>query len=230
MSPLTREREARTEKPRTMALTRTQTYDRKRILEQAARAARRRRARRAVSLYRRVLAVEPGNPELLEKLAPLLARAGQDFDAWLAFKAAAQARLQQGRVDRALAVWYDATRALPRRIDAWLALAELERQRGRRDAALSALLAGRRCFRGRRWRAHAIHLLRQARRLRPGDVEVALELARLLAVSGQGAEAELLLAELARRSQGPALRRVRAAHWRIAPSLQHTWLWLRAAV
>lgn len=207
-----------------------QTYDRARLLRQAERAARRRRRRRAIALYRRVLVVEPSNPDLHARLAPLLAATGQEFDAWLSYKRAAGAQLRNRGVAHALATWRDAVQHLPRRIDAWLTLAELERRAGRRQRAFETLREARRHFRGRRLRPQAIHLLRQALRLAPADVDTALDLARCLAAAGRGEEAEHLLLETAQRAWGPELRRVRAAQWRMAPTLRHTWLLLRAAV
>ena len=62
-------------------------YDRTRILEAASRARARKRYRKAVTLYRRVLAVEPANLELHARLAPLLAVTGRHFDAWTSFEA-----------------------------------------------------------------------------------------------------------------------------------------------
>jgi hypothetical protein len=56
-------------------------YDRTRILEEAARARARRKRARAIELYRWVLAIEPQNALLHAKLAPLLAEAGEHFDA-----------------------------------------------------------------------------------------------------------------------------------------------------
>jgi tetratricopeptide (TPR) repeat protein len=202
-------------------------YDRRQVLEQAAADAARGRRRRAIEGYRRVLVNEPANPELHQRLAPLLAKDGQAFDAWLSFRTVAQAHLRHKKLREARDVWRQAAEALPDRVDAWLAVARAERRLGHDDAALHALLAGRR--RMRRRRAEAIHLLRQAHELRPWDPDVVIDLARLLARSRQRAEAEALLEELARRSPVRVRRRVRRVHWRIAPSLGTAWLWLRAA-
>lgn len=206
------------------------SYDRTHLLRQAERAARRQRRRRAIALYRRVLAVEPHNPELHARLAPLLATTGQEFDAWLSYKQAARAQVRGRDMGRALGTWQEATRELPRCVEAWLNLAELQRRMGQRQRAFETLREARRHFRGRRLRPQAIHLLRQALRLAPGNVDTALDLARCLAAAGRGEEAERLLAETAERSWGPDLRRVRATQWRVAPTLHHTWLLLRTAV
>ena len=52
---------------------RNQLYDRGRLLEAAAQAQAKRRRRKAIALYRQVLAVEPANPDIHGHLATLLA-------------------------------------------------------------------------------------------------------------------------------------------------------------
>jgi len=210
-----------------MGLFRRPRYDRKTTLDAAAREATRGRRRSAIALYRRVLAAEPGNLEIHRRLAPLLAEDGQAFDAWISFRAVARAHQRRKELGEARSVFQEAARALPQRIDVWLALSRLERRMGREAAAFQTLLEGRRRM-GRR-RPEAIHLLRQARELRPWDPELVLDLARLLARARQRPEAEWLLEGLAERSRGAERRRVRRTQWRIAPSLAHAWLWLRAA-
>ena len=69
-------------------------YDRQRILEEAARERARNRRRRAIALYRSVLAVERTSADLHAKLAPLLAETGQSFDAWQSYRAVANDALQ----------------------------------------------------------------------------------------------------------------------------------------
>ena len=56
-------------------------YDRLRVMEAAERARVRNKRRKAIALYRWVLAVEPNNVDLHAKIAPLLAQTGQNFDA-----------------------------------------------------------------------------------------------------------------------------------------------------
>ena len=72
-------------------------FDRDEILEQASRARSRRQWRRAISLYRELLALEPNSVELHERLAPLLAQTHQEFDAWNSYRAIAHAALREGR-------------------------------------------------------------------------------------------------------------------------------------
>jgi tetratricopeptide (TPR) repeat protein len=205
-------------------------YDRTRILAAAFQAASRRRYRRAISLYRRVLAVEPDNGDIHEKVAPLLAQAGQSFDAWVSFRTAARAHVSAGRPDLALAVYRTATRLLPRELAAWEATADLQREKGRKGEAAQTLIEARGQFRRRDLHPQAIYLLRRVRQIEPWHLETVLDLVRLLAGTAQREEALRLLEELGEHSMGPELRRVRAAEFRLSPSVRSAWRWLRAAL
>ena len=203
--------------------------DRARILSAASRARAERRLRKATALYRRVLAAEPDNLELHARLAPLLAARGLEFDAWTSFNRCAQAALRDGELERAAAVYRETARCLPHRVEAWEKLARIERKRGREESALEILLEARHPSRGRRWRAEAIAFLRRTRSIEPNNLDVLLDLCRLLACTDQDCEAQLLLERAARRATGSTLQRIRWAQWRIAPTLAATCLWLRAA-
>jgi tetratricopeptide (TPR) repeat protein len=205
-------------------------YDRAAILDAAARARARKKRHRAIELYRRVLAVEPHNPTLHAKLAPLLAGAGLRFDAWQSFRALARAHLRDGHADQALAVYRDAALHLPQEIQAWQAVARLQHRAGRKRDARETLLEGSRGFRRRWLRPQAIALLRGARDIDAWDFEIVLELARLLAADDQGSEATLLFEGLVERARGRRLRRVLAAQLRHRPRLATAWRWLRAAL
>ncbi|MCG8591528.1 MAG: hypothetical protein MJE66_19710 [Proteobacteria bacterium] len=204
-------------------------YDRARILDAAGKAKAKNRRRTAIRLYRRVLAIEPGNAELHGRIAPLLADVGSRFDAWRSYRIAAQALTRDGRDEQALAFYRDATSRLPREFGAWQAQARLERKLGHKDTAVETLLAGRRRFRRRGLRPQAIALLRQALEIAPSRRSIVIDLARLLARTRQEEEALLLLERSAERATGRELLSIRSVQWRITPTLRHTWLWLRAA-
>jgi len=205
-------------------------YDRVRILEAAERERVRNRFHRAVALYRRVLAFEPQNARLHARLAPLLAATGQSFDAWMSFRAAAGAALRENALDRALALYREASLCLPREYRAWEAIARAELRRGARREAIEALLEGARRMHGPDLRPHAIHLLRRAREIEPWHFETALELARLLVRTRQIDEAQLLFDGLAARAAGEELRRVCAARLKAQPGPMALWRWLRAVL
>ncbi|MBW2541241.1 MAG: hypothetical protein JRF15_04050 [Deltaproteobacteria bacterium] len=204
-------------------------YDRKRLLAEAEKARVRGRRRRAISFYRRILAAEPHDPHLHARVAPLLAATGNRFDAWQSYHQAAQVHLRNKNREGALALYREAAKRLPTRIETWQWVAKLELERGRGDCAINALLEGRRKFRSRRHRAEAIALLREARSIEPWRVDIVLDLVRSLRRSAQSPEAQWILGQMAERSGGRELRIVRGAQWRIEPSLKNSWNWLRAA-
>jgi tetratricopeptide (TPR) repeat protein len=205
-------------------------YDRARLLEAADRARAKRRRRQAIRLYRRVLAVEPGNLQLHARVAGLLAETGQVFDAWQSYQIAGRSYVRDQQLDQALGVYRDAAQKLPKQLDAWRQLARVQRRMQRDREARATLMEARRRFRGRRRRAEAIHLLRCVLEIAPSDVEAACALALLLAKTDQTDEAKALLERLADRVHGSDLSRVRGRQWRIEPSLVHAWRWLRATL
>lgn len=207
-------------------MSRTGTYDRDRILEQASRARSKRQQRRAVALYRWVLAVERNSIDIHTRLAPLLAELGQDFDAWNSYRTIAQAALREGREDRAIAIYREATRALPSEIGTWQNLARLLVRQGELEEAVEILREGSRQFRAHWNRSQAIHLLRRARAIDPWHFQSVIELSRLLGRSDQEAEAYMLLEGLAERCEGRHLRIVRGALLRVAPGAGTLWGWL----
>jgi tetratricopeptide (TPR) repeat protein len=209
-------------------LGRKRPYDRARLFADASRAQRKGKAKKAVALYREILAAEPGDVTVHRRLAPLLARTRQDDEAWRSFRRAAEALLRQGFFERAIGVYREAAHHLPRESAVWLEIAELELQRGRRADALVALATGRSQLRSRRERQAAIRLLERARELDPAAVEVGLDLAGLLAKTGARARASELLETLARGKHGHALRRVRGRQLRLSPGPVAVWRWLRS--
>ncbi len=214
-------------------LRREKPYDRTRLLHRAARAARAGKwrgpgpKRKAIGFYRQVLAVEPDNPDLHRKIAPLLALTRQTESAWSSYRRAAEALRERGFVDRAIGVYREAVRFLPRQVAAWKRLAELELERGRRRDAVATLLAGQRQFRSRHTRQHAIILLTEAHKLDPNDPAVTFDLASLLARTGARGRAMAILDALlvARPEVEPAIR---GRQFRIAPGIASAWRCLRA--
>ena len=176
-----------------------------------------------------MLVAEPGNVDVHRELGPLLAEDRQPFEAWLSFRAVARGHERAGEYAEALDVFRDAAERLPDKMDAWLAIARVERRLGRPKAAVKALLRGRKHQRRRAQRPAAVYLLREALTYAPWEPEVVIDLAGLLARSGRKEEATLWLEGLAERSDGPNRRRIRGAQLRLTPSLSHAWLWLRAA-
>jgi len=211
-------------------LRRKRIYDRLRVMEEAERARSRKKRRKAISLYRWVLAVEPNNAELHAKLAPLLAETGQSFDAWRSYRVTASAAMRERRDDKALAIYRDAANHLPHEMQAWQRLAHLLAKQGEKGEAIGVLIEGSRQFRTPFLRSEAVHLLRRARAIDPWNYAVVFELSRQLGRSGQCEEARLLLEGLAQRTGRHRLRRVRAAQVRLNKNPAAAWRWLRSII
>jgi tetratricopeptide (TPR) repeat protein len=209
-------------------LNRKKSYDRTRLLSDAARARKRGKRQKAIALYREVLAVEPDNPDLHRRIAPLLAETKQPTEAWASYRRAADAFKSKGFVEQALGVLRDASERLPRKQEVWEALADLELARHRRVDAHKVLVEGSRRLRAKRDRAKAITLLLRARKLAPQDFATNFDLARLLSKAGAHGRARTLLAEMAGRVQGRQLLRVRARQFAISPTPAAAWRWLHA--
>ena len=202
-------------------------YDRAQLLSDAARAQRKRKYGKAIALYRRVLAREPGNGDIHRRLAPLLAQTKQRTESARSYRRAAEELLRQGFVERAIGVYREATHHIPREGEVWMALADLEVSRGRRVDALQALWAGRRQLRARAERPQAIKLLERAHELEPADLVVSFELAGLLVRSRQRPRARAVLERLAAATHGHELQRVRARQLWLFPGPRTAWRWLR---
>jgi tetratricopeptide (TPR) repeat protein len=201
---------------------------RRRLLDDANRARHRRQDRRAIALYRALLLEDPRNVDVALRVAPLLATHGEAFEAWQLYRMAATELNRARRYDACLAALRDACRCVPHEYDAWRLRAELEQKLGREQDAYDTLLEGARRFDRPDGATQAIALLTRARAIEPWDAEVALDLARLYARTGMTESALGLLASLAPRVGGRALRRVRGLQWRITLSFYHAGRWLLA--
>lgn len=206
------------------------TYDRAETLERAAKAQGRGQRKKAIAEYRKVLEQEPENPAVLGKLAVLLAQTKQLEEARQRFVAAAEVYEKQAFDDKALATYLQAAGYLPRRVELWERIAKLHVKRDRGADATRALLDGSRQLRGKKARASAIRLLREAVKIEPWHFEATFELARLLVKEAGMAQARHLYEGLCKRTRNRQLRRVRGAMFRVSPTPAAAWRWLRAAV
>jgi tetratricopeptide (TPR) repeat protein len=211
-------------------LRRKKAYDRSRLLKDAARARKRGKRQKAVALYRELLAVEPENPDLHRRIAPLLAETKQPAEAWASYRRAVDGLVSQGFLEQAVGVLREASTRLPREPEVWGALADLELQRRRPVDAHKVLLEGRRHFRSKKHRSQAILLLMRARKLAPRDFSTNFDLAGLLAKAGARGRAVSLLEEIASWTRAGQLRRVRARQFALSPTPASAWGWLRALV
>jgi len=209
---------------------RKRSYDRTRLLDQAMKATGRRRHKRAIALYREILAVDPNDVLVHRKIAPLLARTRQPADAWESYRRAAEQLSKQGFVEQAIGVYREACVHLPREHRLWLALADLEVTRRRPVDAVNALIEGSRRLRSRRTRGDALTLLQRARKILPTAFEPGYELAGLLASIGARDRAKRILQELVPRASGRQLRQLRWRLFSLSPTPAAAWRWLAAAV
>jgi predicted Zn-dependent protease len=77
-------------------LRRKKPYDRSRLLKDAARARKKGKRHKAIALYRELLAVEPENPDLHRRIAPLPAETKQSAKAWASYRRASDRLVSQG--------------------------------------------------------------------------------------------------------------------------------------
>jgi tetratricopeptide (TPR) repeat protein len=206
------------------------TYSRSESMTRAAKAEGRGKRKKAIAEYRKVLAQEPDNPVIQVKLASLLAQTKQPDEARLKFMAAAESYEKQAFDDKALAVYRQAVTFLPKRVELWERIAQLDVKRERGPEAIRDLLEGSRKFRRRRERQSAIRLLRMAVKIEPWQFEATMSLARLLRKEGARPEARRFYEGLCQRNRSLRLRKVRGAMFRMSPTPGAGWRWLRAAL
>lgn len=200
---------------------------RRELFSEANRARSRGRVQRAIALFRELLSDDPGDIDVILRLAPLLAREGEHFEAWALYRQACKALLSASRNEACLAAFREANRVLPFEYEAWRLTAELERKLGREREAFETLLEGRRQFRTRFVRAQAIALLKLAREIYAWDHAVVIDLAHLLLQNGQTAEALRLLDGALVHAAPEELADVRLAQLHATRSPRHLWLWMR---
>ena len=107
-------------------------YNRSEVMARAEAARARGRKKKAISEFRKILAEDPADLTVHQKLAPLLAQTGLMEDARKSFNAAAEGHLKQGFADRAIAVYAHAVTFFPRDEKLWNELARLHRERARK--------------------------------------------------------------------------------------------------
>jgi tetratricopeptide (TPR) repeat protein len=189
------------------------------------------RLKKAIAGYRKALELEPKDPVIHGKLAPLLARAKQPEAALASFRAAAQGHLDKGFADKAMAVYSQAADTFPHQIGLWQQVAQLNVSKGHRVDAVKTLLRGRLHFRRKAERRGAITLLQDALALDPALFEVKLDLALQLSRERHQAEAMTLLNPMALDAKSPRqLRRLRWTLVRVAPSVGAWGQWMRAVL
>ena len=198
------------------------------LLTEAHRARNKGRSRAAIRLYKRILIENPQNLEVALRVAPMLAMAGGDFEAWQLYRRAALEYARQKQFSECLAVYREACRFVPFEFDAWRLCAELQLKLKRPEGAFETLVDGRMHFDEPNTRAQAIALLSRARTIEPWDDALLLDLAQLYARTDQSDSALELLGMLACRVGGRSLRDVRFMQWKITLSFKDLVLWVQS--
>jgi tetratricopeptide (TPR) repeat protein len=199
-------------------------------MSRAAKAEGRGKRKKAIAEYRKVLAQESDNPVIQVKLAALLAQTKQPDEARLKFLAAVETYEKQGFDEKAVAVLRQAVTFMPKRVEFWERIAQIDVRRERPPEAIRDLLEGAGKFRKRSECQSAIRLLRMAVKIEPWQFESSMSLARLLAKAGAKPEARRLYEGLCERNRALRLRKVRAAMLRMSPTPAAAWRWARAAL
>jgi tetratricopeptide (TPR) repeat protein len=199
------------------------------IIAEADQARAKGKLKKAIAGYRKALELEPKDPVVHGKLAPLLARSKQPEAALESFRTAAQGHLDKGFADKALAVYVQAADVFPLQLSLWQQMAQLHLSKGKRVEAVKTLLRGRFHFRRKADRPGAITLLREVLALDPMLFEVKLDLGLQLARGNQKSEAmELLNPMLLDVRDRRQLHRLRWTLLRVSPSVGAWGRWLRA--
>lgn len=198
------------------------------LLTEAHRARNKGRNRVAIRLYKRILIENPQNLEVALRVAPMLAMAGETFEAWQLYRRAALDYARERQFAECLAVYREACRFVPFEFDAWRLCAELQLKMNRPEGAFETLVDGRMHFGGPHSVAQAIALLSRARTIEPWDDDLLLDLAGLYTKNDQPDVALELLGALACRVEGRALRRVRFLQWRLTYSVRDFFLFVRS--
>ncbi len=206
---------------------RRKAFDRSACLRAASDAKAKGRHKKALGLYQQVLKADPSNTSLCREIAPLLVKAKKMDEAWMSFRIAAEGFAKQGFIEKAIGIYREATHYLPRQSAAWIAVANLQVQRGSPEDAAAVLLEGSRHFRSRAQREEALRLLTLAHKASPTNFKAGFELARLRSKMGDRKGAWNLLRELQRFAIRRERRRIRSAQFWLAPGPTTAMRWLR---
>jgi len=198
------------------------------LLTEAHRARNNGRNRVAIRLYKRILVENPNNHDVALRVAPMLAMAGEGFEAWQLYRRSAREFAREKQYAECLAVYREACRFVPFEFEAWRLCSELLLKMNRPDCAYETLVDGRMHFGGPNTRAQAIALLVRARTIEPWDDDLLLDLAQLYAANDQAETALELLSTLACRVSGRDLRRVRFLQWKTTYAIRDFFLFIRA--
>lgn len=202
---------------------------RRQLLDKAAKARGKRNARKAVAIYREMLAKDPNDFEIHLKMAPFLVSMRNYKDAATSFTKSAEGFYKKGKIDMAVGVYRQAARAMPNHSGLWERLARLELDRKKTSDALAVLLEGSKHFHKRATRDKCIRLLRIAFKIKPWHFDSTFELAKQLAKSKEKGESIKILQGLSKRvDTRKQHRKVMRKLFAVSPSPGNLLLFLKA--
>lgn len=186
-----------------------------------------RKPKKAIAELRRILEVEPRDPQVHARLAPLLVMTGDAKSAIPSLRIAARDLEARGFADKAVSLHLQLAAIDPTDLWAWEMASRLHVHRGRTAEAVKVLRLGARRQRGADGGVRALRLLREAVTLAATDRELLLELARRERRAGHASEARSLLDRALSSADGAGRRQVRWVSFVLFPSFSALWRWLR---
>jgi thioredoxin-like negative regulator of GroEL len=136
----------------------------------------------------------------------------------------------QGFEDKAIAIYSVTAGHFPDDVSVHFRHADALVRRGRKPDAVKNLLAARVSFASSKRVQERRAILEKVCELHPYQFNASFELAKLLFQTKHRDEAKALLEELAKRTSGRLLRKVRARHLALFPGPRPLYRWLRAAL
>jgi len=213
-----------------MGFFRSKEPTRSELLQKAGRARSKKRKKKAIILYKKLIEMNPDDLDVHTKIAPLLAATKDKKGASVSFEKAAKGYFEKGFADKAISVYKQAASSFPYEVDLWIRIARLYIERHKKQNAINILVEGSKNFRRKAQRPKAVKLLQAAFHISPWEPQVTLSLANAMAKSGRQEEARTMLTELAKGVQKKYLRTVRRKILFLAPSPSSLWQWLKAMV
>jgi tetratricopeptide (TPR) repeat protein len=202
------------------------TFDKKSAVAQAAEARGKGDRKKAIALYRDVLAHDPSDHEVHGRLAQLLAESGDLAQAAASFRLGADGYHKVGFTDRAIALLKQAVEHVPDDVDAWLSIASFNVERERKKEADKVLADARTRFVRKRDLAAASRLLDARLKLDGKNVAVAIDRARVAKRMGQRGFGVLLLEDVLSLVDQRERRRLRRALFSLQPTPASLWRFL----
>ena len=210
-----------------MRLLASSSYDRGEIYRRAEMYRLQRRVRKAVREYEKILSADPGDIDVLIRIAPLYVRAGRKDQAKASLQQVGAWYEKMGFAEKAIATLRLALTVDRRDLATQLNLADLYLGKAHVVDARNILDGARKTFRGKRFLKEALAVEEKILGLAPDDFRAQASLVRLLWRTGKRREAleriRRLEEQWARKGNKRYWRKTRRLHFRLAPSVSTCW-------